>query len=66
MAVIGNMLREACAFFIRRSFNNDELYSTIFSQFVETLVVNGDAAIEFFIEGTRSRTGKCLAPKYGF
>ncbi|KAK6638891.1 hypothetical protein RUM43_007161 [Polyplax serrata] len=66
MAIIGNLLRDACAFFIRRSFNNDELYSTVFTQYVQTLVTDGNGPVEFFIEGTRSRTSKSMFPKFGF
>ncbi|KAL0269875.1 UNVERIFIED_CONTAM: hypothetical protein PYX00_007463 [Menopon gallinae] len=66
MAVVGKILRDSCAFFMRRSFTTDRLYATVFSQYVQTLVTNGDASIEFFIEGTRSRTAKSLVPKYGF
>lgn len=65
MAVIGNLLRNACAFFMRRSFSYNALYSTVFNLYVQTLVANGNAAVEFFIEGTRSRAGKALMPKYG-
>ncbi|EEB19015.1 Dihydroxyacetone phosphate acyltransferase, putative [Pediculus humanus corporis] len=65
MSVIGNLLRDSCAFFMRRSFNNDELYATIFNIYVQSLVIKNDSAIEFFIEGTRSRTSKSLPPKYG-
>jgi glycerol-3-phosphate O-acyltransferase len=50
---------------MRRSFGNDKLYWTIFSEYVQKLVTDGEAAIEFFIEGTRSRTAKSLMPKFG-
>lgn len=66
MMIMGRVLRDSCAFFMRRSFNNDKLYTAVFSQYVQTLITDGDAAVEFFIEGTRSRTGKCLTPKFGF
>lgn len=59
-------LRNAGAFFIRRSFGQDLLYWSIFTEYVQTHVVNGDAPIEFFVEGTRSRTAKTLVPKLGF
>ena len=65
MSVIGNLLRDSCAFFMRRSFSNDELYATLFNIYVQSLVIKNDSAIEFFIEGTRSRTSKSLPPKYG-
>lgn len=59
-------LRNAGAFFIRRSFGQDLLYWSIFTEYVQTHVINGDAPIEFFVEGTRSRTAKSLVPKLGF
>lgn len=65
MVIMGRVLRDSCAFFMRRSFNNDKLYTAVFSQYVQTLITDGDAAVEFFIEGTRSRTSKSLMPKFG-
>lgn len=65
MAIMGRILRDSCAFFMRRSFTTDQLYATIFSQYVQTLISTGDTGVEFFIEGTRSRTAKSLVPKYG-
>lgn len=53
------------AFFMRRSFAEDPLYWACFSEYVQETVGNGDQPLEFFIEGTRSRTGKCLHPKVG-
>jgi glycerol-3-phosphate O-acyltransferase len=35
----------------------------IFDKYLELLLREG-STIEFFIEGTRSRTGKILAPKF--
>ncbi|KAF6215816.1 hypothetical protein GE061_000151 [Apolygus lucorum] len=66
MWVMGEVLRKTKAFFIRRTFQDDKLYKLIFGQYVSSLVSQGDSPIEFFIEGTRSRTGKSLKPKYGF
>lgn len=65
MKLMGSLMRHAGAFFIRRSFGKDKLYWTVFSEYVKTHVVNGDAPLEFFIEGTRSRSGKSLPPKLG-
>jgi len=63
MPVIGPILRKSGAFFIRRSFNS-ALYSTIFSEYLSALLAHG-VSIEYFIEGTRSRTGRLLQPKAG-
>lgn len=66
MWLMGRLLRESCAFFMRRSFGKDKLYWAVFSEYVQKLVTDGDTAIEFFIEGTRSRSAKSLSPKFGF
>jgi glycerol-3-phosphate O-acyltransferase len=63
MPVMGSILRKSGAFFIRRSFNS-ALYSTIFSEYLSALLAHG-VSIEYFIEGTRSRTGRLLQPKAG-
>lgn len=65
MTLMGEILRDSCAFFMRRTFSQDKLYSATFSEYVQTLVTHGDAAVEFFIEGTRSRSAKSLMPKFG-
>ncbi|XP_062406148.1 dihydroxyacetone phosphate acyltransferase [Sardina pilchardus] len=65
MKFIGEMLRMSGAFFIRRSFGGDKLYWAVFSEYVKTMLRNGYAPIEFFLEGTRSRTSKSLTPKTG-
>ncbi|CAG5928406.1 unnamed protein product [Menidia menidia] len=65
MKVVGEMLRMSGAFFIRRSFGGDKLYWAVFSEYVKTMLKNGFAPVEFFLEGTRSRTAKSLTPKLG-
>ncbi|KAJ3360646.1 hypothetical protein GGF32_008262 [Allomyces javanicus] len=62
--IVGGLLKKGGAFFIRRSFGNDPLYSAIFKEYIETLLSRG-MNIEGFIEGTRSRTGKLLPPRFG-
>lgn len=64
MPVIGSVLRGGGAFFIRRSFKDDQLYSSIMFEYVAELVSKG-VAIEYFVEGGRSRTGRLLKPKPG-
>lgn len=61
---IGPILRGAGGFFIRRSFGDDELYKLIFRSYLNFLIREGYNQ-EFFIEGSRSRTGKLLPPKLG-
>ncbi|XP_015597806.1 dihydroxyacetone phosphate acyltransferase [Cephus cinctus] len=65
MRVVGELLRKTGAFYMRRSFSTDILYKEIFRAYVASLVEHSDRAIEFFIEGTRSRSQKSIAPKFG-
>ncbi len=64
MPVIGTILRGGGAFFIRRSFKGNELYSTMMFEYIAELISKG-VPIEYFIEGGRSRTGRLLQPKPG-
>lgn len=62
---VNQLLRSSGAFFMRRTFKGDDLYKAIFKEYV-TLLAQDGLNMEFFIEGTRSRTNKILPPKYGF
>ena len=62
---INQLLRQSGAVFMRRTFKGDDLYKTIFKEYVTRLAIDS-INMEFFIEGTRSRTNKILTPKYGF
>lgn len=64
MPVIGPILRKSGAFFIRRSFKGNALYSTVMFEYVASQLATG-MPIEYFIEGGRSRTGRLLQPKPG-
>ncbi|BGP16858.1 hypothetical protein JCM10213v2_004865 [Rhodosporidiobolus nylandii] len=64
MPIVGPMLAKCGAFFIRRTFGDDPLHSTVVKEYIEQLLENGKN-IECFIEGSRSRTGKLLPPKLG-
>ncbi len=61
---IGMLLRRGGAFFIRRSFRGDRLYTTVVDAYLRRIIKDG-WPIEVFLEGTRSRTGKLLPPKLG-
>lgn len=61
---MGKIFRRSGAFFMRRTFKGLNLYAAVFKQYVKTLINEG-YTIEFFIEGTRSRTGKVVSPKMG-
>ncbi|AEO55581.1 hypothetical protein MYCTH_2299563 [Thermothelomyces thermophilus ATCC 42464] len=52
------------AMYIRRSFGDDQLYSTLVQTYIDVLL-QGGYNLECFIEGGRSRTGKLLPPKFG-
>jgi glycerol-3-phosphate O-acyltransferase len=62
--VIGRFLRKGGAFFIRRSFRGNALYTVVFMKYLAAIMARGHS-IEYFIEGGRSRTGRLLAPKTG-
>ncbi|NWQ74329.1 GNPAT acyltransferase, partial [Columbina picui] len=65
MKIVGELLRRSGAFFMRRSFGGNRLYWAVFAEYVKTMLRSGYAPIEFFLEGTRSRTAKTLTPKFG-
>jgi glycerol-3-phosphate O-acyltransferase len=62
---MGHIFRKCGAFFIRRSFKGEKLYSDVFNRYIKALLEEGHP-VEFFIEGGRSRNGKVTAPKTGF
>jgi glycerol-3-phosphate O-acyltransferase len=61
---IGTIFRRSGAFFIRRSFWNDRLYTACLTDYLRKILAEG-YNLEFFIEGTRSRTGKMYMPRLG-
>ncbi|XP_074000173.1 dihydroxyacetone phosphate acyltransferase isoform X2 [Rhodnius prolixus] len=65
MKVMGEILRNCKAFFMRRKFADDRIYRTIFEKYFHLIMELGESPIEFFIEGTRSRSAKSLSPKFG-
>jgi glycerol-3-phosphate O-acyltransferase len=62
--VVGAILRRGGAFYLRRSFKGNRLYAAVFDAYLRQILVRGHA-IEYFVEGTRSRTGRLLPPKAG-
>jgi len=64
MPVLGSFLRRGGAFFLRRSFAGNQLYTAVFSKYLGLMMARGHS-IEYFIEGGRSRTGRLLQPKTG-
>jgi glycerol-3-phosphate O-acyltransferase len=62
---VGPVFRALGAFFLRRSFRGNVLYSKVFAEYIHRLLEEG-YNIKLFIEGTRSRSGKLIMPKLGF
>lgn len=64
---IASLMRSCGAFFIRRSFKNssDALYWHVFRAYIHNQIRGGERPLEFFIEGTRSRSGKSIYPRTG-
>ncbi len=61
---VGGILRRAGAFFLRRSFAGQKLYTAVFRAYLDFLI--GRAfPMSFYPEGGRSRTGRLLKPKTG-
>ncbi|CAH0532298.1 Glycerol-3-phosphate acyltransferase [Vibrio stylophorae] len=60
----GPIFRRGGAFFIRRSFRGNKLYSTVFREYLAELFARG-YSVEYFSEGGRSRTGRLLTAKTG-
>ena len=61
---LGPLFRRAGAFFLRRTFAGDALYKMVFQTYLQTLLRDG-FNIEFFVEGTRSRSGRIMPPRFG-
>jgi glycerol-3-phosphate O-acyltransferase len=64
MPFIGGFLRRGGAFYMRRSFKGNALYTMVFMKYLGLMMARGHS-IEYFIEGGRSRTGRLLQPKTG-
>ncbi len=61
---MGPILRRGGAFFLRRTFKGNPLYTAVFRAYLDVLVSRG-YPISFYPEGGRSRTGRLLKPKTG-
>ena len=62
--VVGAILRRGGAFYLRRTFKGNRLYTAVFNAYLRQILVRGHS-IEYFGEGGRSRTGRLLSPKGG-
>jgi glycerol-3-phosphate O-acyltransferase len=61
---VGGILRKCGAFYLRRSFAGNKLYTAVFREYLE-LLFNKGYSVKYFPEGGRSRTGRLLPPKTG-
>ncbi|WP_104500750.1 glycerol-3-phosphate 1-O-acyltransferase PlsB [Acinetobacter indicus] len=64
LPVVGQILRGGGAYFIRRTFSGNALYTSVFKEYLHSLL-SRNTPLEYFIEGGRSRTGLLLPPKKG-
>lgn len=64
LPVAGPILRRGGAFFMRRTFKDNPLYSAVFDEYLHAIFTSGYST-EYFVEGGRSRTGRTLKPKAG-
>ncbi|MDM1486683.1 MULTISPECIES: glycerol-3-phosphate 1-O-acyltransferase PlsB [Acinetobacter] len=64
LPIVGQLMRGAGAYFIRRTFSGNELYTSVFKEYLHSLL-SRNTPLEYFIEGGRSRTGLLLPPKKG-
>ncbi|MDF2179261.1 glycerol-3-phosphate 1-O-acyltransferase PlsB [Aliiglaciecola sp. CAU 1673] len=61
---VGAIFRRGGAFFLRRSFAGNKLYTAVFREYLELLFSRG-YPVKYYPEGGRSRTGRLLPPKTG-
>jgi len=61
---VGPILRRCGAFYGRRSFGGNRLYTVAFNEYVHYLLTKGHP-VKFYLEGGRSRTGRLMHPKTG-
>lgn len=64
LPVVGGVLRRGGAFFMRRRFTGDRLYSAVFAEYIYQVFRRGHA-VEYFVEGGRTRTGRLLPARTG-
>ena len=62
--VLGFLMRRAGGIFIKRSFNDNEVYKVALRQYISYLMEKR-FPLTWSFEGTRSRLGKLMPPKYG-
>jgi glycerol-3-phosphate O-acyltransferase len=61
---LGTFARRAGIIFLRRSFQDNEIYKATFRRYIDYLIEKRFSLL-WALEGTRSRTGKLLPPRFG-
>ncbi|MGB5245386.1 MAG: 1-acyl-sn-glycerol-3-phosphate acyltransferase [Woeseia sp.] len=61
---LGALARRAGIIFLRRSFQDNEIYKATFRRYIDYLI-DKRFSLLWALEGTRSRTGKLLPPRFG-
>ncbi len=61
---LGTLARRAGIIFLRRSFQDNEIYKATFRRYIDYLIEKRFSLL-WALEGTRSRTGKLLPPRFG-
>jgi len=61
---LGSLARRSGIIFLRRSFQNNEIYKATFRRYIDYLIEKRFSLL-WALEGTRSRTGKLLPPRFG-
>ena len=64
LPLVGGILRGGGAFFMRRRFARDRVYTAVFAEYLYQVFRRGHS-VEYFVEGGRSRTGRLLPPRLG-
>ncbi len=61
---LGTLARRAGIIFLRRSFRDNAIYKATFRRYIDYLIEKRFSLL-WALEGTRSRTGKLLPPRFG-
>ena len=61
---LGTLARRSGIIFLRRSFQDNEIYKATFRRYIDYLIGKRFSLL-WALEGTRSRTGKLLPPRFG-
>lgn len=61
---LGALIRRSGIIFLRRSFQDNEIYKSTFRRYIDYLIEKRFSLL-WALEGTRSRTGKLLPPRFG-